>query len=118
MADQESKTKDGYFVGFPAIWNVILLYLFAFTPQPVVSFFIVAFFVALTFVPILCVHPVRVVERRPITMIVTVLWAVAAIGAAVSPFPSPLWVKVLLLASAVYLVGVGALHTLRDRKAR
>jgi phosphatidylcholine synthase len=22
MADQESKTKDGYFVGFPAIWNV------------------------------------------------------------------------------------------------
>ncbi|MGH6826482.1 CDP-alcohol phosphatidyltransferase family protein [Methyloceanibacter sp.] len=118
MADQESKTKDGYFVGFPAIWNVVLLYLFAFTPAPFVSLFIVAFFVVLTFVPILCVHPVRVVERRPVTMLVTVLWAVAAIGAAVNPFPSPLWVRVLLLGCAAYLVGAGALHTLRDRKAR
>ena len=26
MADQESKTKEGYFVGFPAIWNVVCLY--------------------------------------------------------------------------------------------
>jgi phosphatidylcholine synthase len=115
---QESKTKDGYFVGFPAIWNVVLLYLFAFTPAPFLSLFIVTFFVVLTFVPILCVHPVRVVERRPITMLVTVLWAVAAIGAAVNLFPSPLWVRALLLASAAYVVAVGALHTLRDRKAR
>jgi phosphatidylcholine synthase len=91
MADQESKTKDGYFI--------------------------VAFFVALTFIPIRSVHPVRVVERRPVTMIVTALWAVAAVAAAVNPFPSPLWVKVLLLATAAYLVGIGAIHTLRERKA-
>ena len=37
MADLGSKTGAGYFVGFPAIWNVVLLYLFAFTPPPVVS---------------------------------------------------------------------------------
>ena len=47
MADQESKTKDGYFVGFPAIWNVVCLYLFVLGPPPFVSLFIVAFFVAL-----------------------------------------------------------------------
>ena len=34
MADQESKTKDGYFVGFPAIWNVVCLYLFVLVPRP------------------------------------------------------------------------------------
>jgi phosphatidylcholine synthase len=34
MADQESKTKDGYFVGFPAIWNVVCLYLFALSLRP------------------------------------------------------------------------------------
>jgi phosphatidylserine synthase len=71
---------------------------------------IVAFFVALTFVPIRSVHPVRVVERRPITMIVTALWAVAAIAAGANPIPSPLWVRVLLLATAAYLVGIGAIH--------
>jgi phosphatidylcholine synthase len=118
MADQESKTKDGYFVGFPAIWNVVCLYLFAFMPRPYLSLLIVTFFVALTFVPIRSVHPVRVVERRPITMIVTALWAVAAIAAAVNPFPSPLWVRALLLATAAYLVGIGAIHTLRELKAR
>ncbi len=34
VADRESKTEDGYFVGFPAIWNVVCLYLFAFMPPP------------------------------------------------------------------------------------
>ena len=34
LADQDSKTKEGYFVGFPAIWNVVCLYLFAFMPHP------------------------------------------------------------------------------------
>ena len=29
VADMESKTEEGYFVGFPAIWNIVLLYLFA-----------------------------------------------------------------------------------------
>jgi len=112
MADQESKTKDGYFVGFPAIWNLVCLYLFAFMPRPYLSLLIVAFFVALTFVPIRSVHPVRVVERRPITMIVTALGAVAvaAIAAGANPIPSPLWVRVLLLATAAYLVGIGAIH--------
>ena len=117
VADQESKTKEGYFVGFPVIWNVVCLYLFAFMPSPVVSLVIVAAFVVLTFVPIFCVHPFRVAELRNFTWLVTALWAVAAIGAVANPFPSPLWVKVLLVVTAACLTGVGALRALRDSKA-
>jgi phosphatidylcholine synthase len=117
MADQQSKTKEGYFVGFPAIWNVICLYLFVFMPAPSLSLLLVAFFVVLTFVPILCVHPFRVAELRPFTLVMTGLWAMGAIGAAANPFPSPLWVKVLLIATAACLTGVGALHMLRAAKA-
>jgi phosphatidylcholine synthase len=116
MADQDSKTKDGYFVGFPAIWNVVCLYLFAFMPPPAVSLAIVAFFVVLTFVPILCVHPFRVAELRGFSIIVTGLWAVAAIGAIANPFPSPLWVKVLLIATAACLTGVCAVQSLKLRR--
>jgi phosphatidylcholine synthase len=87
-------------------------------PPPFVSLFIVAFFVALTFVPILAVHPFRVAEWRSFTWLVTVLWAVGAIGAVANPFPSPLWVKVLLVATASCLTGVGALHMLREGKVR
>jgi len=90
MADQDSKTKEGYFVGFPAIWNVVILYLFAFTPHPFVSLAIVTFFVVLTFVPILCVHPFRAAGLRGFSVAVTALWLVAAIGAVANPFPSPL----------------------------
>ena len=71
VSDVESKTKEGYFVGFPAIWNIVLLYLFALSPPPYVALAIVAAFVALTFVPILCVHPFRVARLRPLTCLVT-----------------------------------------------
>lgn len=113
MADQDSKTKEGYFVGFPAIWNVVCLYLFAFMLHPFVSLAIVAVLVALTFVPILCVHPFRVAALRGFSMLVTGLWVVAAIGAVANPFPSPLWVRILLIATAACLTGVGMLRSLQ-----
>lgn len=116
MADLNSKTEEGYFVGFPAIWNVVCLYLFAFAPPPLVSLLIVAIFVVLTFVPVLYVHPFRVAELRTFTWPVTALWAAAAIGAVANPFPSPLWVKVLLIGTAACLTGVGAFRALRDKK--
>jgi phosphatidylserine synthase len=68
-------------------------------------------------VPILAVHPFRVAEWRSFTWLVTVLWAVGAISAVANPVPSPLWVKVLLVATASCLTGVCALHT-PERKDR
>ncbi len=117
MTDQDSKTKEGYFVGFPAIWNVVCLYLFAFMPPPFVSLAIVAVFVVLTFVPILCVHPFRVAELRGFSVAISALWLAAAIGAVANPFPSPLWVKVLMAATALCLTGIGAIHSLGQKKA-
>ena len=117
IADQDSKTQEGYFIGFPAIWNVVCLYLFALQPSPAIALAIVAFFVVLTFVPILAVHPFRVKGWRPFTWLVTALWAMAAIGAVANPFPSPLWVRVLLIATAAGLTAVGATRALLDRSA-
>jgi phosphatidylcholine synthase len=107
VADLNSKTEDGYFVGFPAIWNIVLLYLFVLEPAPLVSLLIVAFFVAFTFVPLLAVHPFRVERLRPLSCLVTLLWTGAAAIAVANPFPSPLWVQILLLLSAAYFTGVG-----------
>jgi phosphatidylcholine synthase len=107
VSDVNSKTEEGYFVGFPAIWNVVLLYLFALQPPALVSLAIVAFFVLLTFVPILAVHPFRVARLRPLTFLVTLLWSGAAVAAVANPFPSPLWVQALLLLTSAYFTGVG-----------
>jgi phosphatidylcholine synthase len=111
----ESKTKEGYFVGFPAIWNIVLLYLFALLLPPYVALAIVAGFVALTFVPILCVHPFRVARLRPLTCLVTLLWIGAAAVAVARPFPSPLWVQGLLIVTAAYFAGIGFTRALAER---
>ena len=112
VADRNSKTEEGYFVGFPAIWNVVLLYLFALGLSPGVSLAIVTIFVLFTFVPVLAVHPFRVARLRPLTCLVTALWAGTAIAAIANPFPSPLWVQALLLLTAVYLGSVGLYRSL------
>jgi phosphatidylcholine synthase len=113
VADLDSKTEEGYFVGFPAIWNIVLLYLFVLGPPPLVSLAIVAFFVLLTFVPILCVHPFRVARLRLLTGLVTLIWTGAAAVAVANPFPSPLWVQASLIVTAAYFTLVGVLRSYR-----
>lgn len=107
VADLKSKTEEGYFVGFPAIWNIVLLYLFVLEPAPLVSLLIVAFFVAFTFVPLLAVHPFRVERLRPLSCLVTLVWTGTAAIAVANPFPSPLWIQILLFLSAAYFTCVG-----------
>ena len=106
FSDIDSKTEEGVFVGFPAIWNVVLLYLFVLGLPPTVALAIVAGLVVLTFVPILCVHPVRVVRLRIVTLLVTLICLYAAIVAVTKPFPSVLWVQITLIAGAAYFIGL------------
>ena len=113
VADRDSKTEDGYFVGFPAIWNIVCLYLFAFMPPPLLALVAILVLVAFTFVPIHYVHPLRVERLRVLTLIVTFLWSVAAIGAVLNPFPSPLWVEFLLACMALYFIFIGAVRSRR-----
>ncbi len=114
VADLNSKTEEGYFVGFPATWNIVLLNLFALRPEPFVSLGIVFVLVLLTFVPILSVHPFRVARLRLLTGFVTAVWAGAAALAIANPFPSALWVQVLLIVTAAYFASVGLWRSLRD----
>jgi phosphatidylcholine synthase len=107
VADVESKTDEGYFVGFPAIWNIVLLYLFVLGLAPWASLAVIVLFVVLTFIPLLAVHPFRVARLRPLTCLVTALWTAAAVAAVINPFPSPLWVQAVLVATAVYLSFLG-----------
>jgi hypothetical protein len=72
----------------------------------------------LTFVPIQCVHPFRATGFRTVSLLATAAWCVGAIGAVANPFPSPLWVKLLLIVAAACLSAVGALRSLRGGRPR
>ncbi len=113
VSDTGSKTEEGYFVGFPAIWNIVLLYLFVLGLPPLGALVLVASLVGLTFVPILCVHPFRVIRLRIVTALVALLWAIAATLAIANPFPSAPWVQVTLLAAAAYFAILGLWRSFR-----
>ena len=119
VADLQSKTEEGYFVGFPAIWNIVLLYLSALQPAPLVALAWVGVFVAVTFVPILALHPFRVVRLRLLTCLVAAIWAGAAAVAIANPFPASFPIQALLIVTAIYFAGVGLYRSLvRPDQAR
>jgi phosphatidylcholine synthase len=113
VSDIDSKTEEGFFVGFPAIWNIVLLYLFVLGLPPEAALAVVGGLVLLTFVPVLYMHPFRVVRLRALTGLVTVAWTVLAAVAVANAFPSALWVQIALLAAAAYFAAIGASRTLR-----
>ena len=114
FSDMNSKTGDGYFVGFPAIWNVVVFYLFAFRLQGDIALVIILFLVFLTFVPLRWVHPFRVVKLRKLTVIMVFLGALSAFGTVMGGFTPGVLEQAGLLAAPVYLVFVSLNRTIRN----
>jgi len=111
FSDTQSKTKDGYFVGFPALWNLLALYAFVLAPAPELVLAGVALFSVLTFVPLKWGHPVRVRAFRWITILVTAVWSVAAIAVLVRGFPGAFAAQVVFAVAAVYYVAMSLMRS-------
>lgn len=111
FSDTESKTDDGYFVGFPAIWNLVVFYLFAVPIPPFASFVLIASLAALTFVPFKWVHPVRVRAMRGVTFAAMAAWGVAAIAIVATGFPGPALAQMVLVATGAYAVVIGVVRS-------
>src|SRR4051812_38116478 len=77
---RDMKTEDNYFRGFPALWNVVALYLFAAQPGPAAGAVTVIVFAILSFAPIRFVHPFRVSDYQPWLRILALLWAAATLA--------------------------------------
>ena len=106
FSDLESKSKDKCFVGFPAVWNIVAFYIFAIGPPQWVTLTAIVMAIAATFVPMPWVHPLRVVALRPLTSAVSALAIVAAVATLVHGFPAPALWQGVLIAGAVYYVGL------------
>lgn len=117
---RDMKTKDNYFRGFPALWNVVALYLYAARPGEGAGAAVVALLAVLSFAPIRFVHPFRVSDFQPWLRAIAVLWAASTL-ALLWPDWSPAAARACLwasLASAAGLVALSLVRTLRgDRRA-
>lgn len=115
FADTGMKTDDWWFRGFPAVWNVVVFYIAAFTPPAWLALAIILIATALMFLPVVFVHPVRVRRWRGLTMAMLGLWAIAAVAALWQGMVPGVATKVVLTVAAVYFAGLGLSRALVKR---
>jgi phosphatidylcholine synthase len=117
FARRDMKTEDNYFRGFPALWNVVALYLFAAGLSADVAAMVVAVLILMSFAPIHFVHPFRVRDYGRWLPLLAVLWAATTLALL---FDLPDQVGATLLAvsaiSALLLVGMGLWRTLHGAR--
>ncbi len=73
------KTKDNFFSGFPAAWNVVILCFYVLETPPAWNLALVPLIALLTFTSLKFIHPLRVRALRPLTIGFTLLWAALAL---------------------------------------
>lgn len=102
FADTRMKTGDHWFRGFPALWNVVAIYLFVLRPPAAVSALLMLVGSAAMFAPIVFVHPLRVKQLRPLTIAASVAFFALSGVAIVQGFDAAFWVKAGFVVVAVY----------------
>ena len=114
FARRDMKTEDNYFRGFPALWNVVALYLYAAQIDAGIAAAIVAALIVLTFAPIHFVHPFRVRDYGRWLPAIAIAWTISSLALL---FDLDSFTRAILLAisaaSAVVIVALGLLRTAR-----
>ena len=119
FANVGMKSHDYYFVGFPALWNLVVLYFHVLQTGPWVNLGVIVACCVLTFVPWKYVHPFRVQDWRKVTIPVTVLWAATSFRLvlinpegekALQASPTIFW---LWVAASVYFIVLSVWRSIR-----
>ena len=74
FANSKTKTEDFYFRGFPAVWNIVIFYIFVLDTSQLTNFIAILFFSIMTFVPLKYLHPFRVQEKKVLNLSMTAVW--------------------------------------------
>jgi phosphatidylcholine synthase len=110
FADREMKTKDNYFRGFPAVWNLAAFYLYLLEPPEWAAAVAIAILAGLSFAPIKFLHPLRVQQWRVFNIALLAVWAALAFIAIVQDLSPNLYVVLPLSLIAVYFFAIGLLR--------
>jgi phosphatidylcholine synthase len=110
FADRRMKTADNYFRGFPAVWNAVAFYLFLLRPNGWIAGALIVIPAIFTFVPIVFVHPFRVVRLRALNAALLLIGGVLIVVALVENLTPGPWVTGALCAICIYFVAAGLLR--------
>ncbi|WP_416376528.1 CDP-alcohol phosphatidyltransferase family protein [Thalassovita sp.] len=116
FADTRMKTKDNSFSGFPGCWNMLVIVMFALTPNFWVILSLVTVLAVGMFVPLKFIHPVRTERWRVVSLPVALAWTLFAGWAAWVDFHPDSWAHWGLVATSVYLMLVGIVQQMTPEK--
>lgn len=74
FSQEDAKTEDDFFLGFPSYWNVLALYLWLFEVSPATGTLLVVIFAVLVFVPLKYIYPSKMPVLRRTTNAAAGLW--------------------------------------------
>ncbi len=105
-------SDDYYFIGFPVMWNmVVLMMFFVFQFSSPVNIALIIFFSIIHFVPIKFVYPSRAPRLQKLTITATVVM-LASLIAVVFLYPETyLWLNGLVAASILYFAVLAVYDT-------
>jgi len=96
-ANKSALTDDFYFKGFPAMWSVVVFYLFIGGLSQFWNAVIIVLFSVLHFVPIKFIYPTRTLRQRKLTVALSIVWVAAnALLLAAHPARPPLLLAISL----------------------
>ena len=115
FAQQDAKTEDNFFLGFPSYWNVVALYVWLLDVTPLTAtLFVVGFSIAV-FVPLKYIYPSKMPVMRRTMNGLGLVWAIALTVAVVARGFSASWhlTEITLSYPALYLLlsfALGGVH--------
>lgn len=114
FARRDMKTRDGYFRGFPALWNVVALYLYVAAPPPWLAAAVAVVLIVMTFAPVHVVHPFRVRDFGMGPPAAASVWGLATLSLLLPLDDRSRGVALgVSLAAAAVLVAIGFVRTVR-----
>ena len=115
FADNRMKTKDNSFLGFPGCWNMVVIVMFALSPNFWVILAIVAALSVAMFLPLKFIHPVRTERWRNVSLPIAVLWTALAGQAAWVGFEQSAWLLWALALTSIYLIFAGIVQQINPK---
>jgi phosphatidylcholine synthase len=76
FSQEQAKTDDGYFLGFPSYWNIVAFYLYFLSMPAWLAAAVVVLFSVLTFLPLRYLYSTQPGKLNRITNLVAVPWVV------------------------------------------
>ena len=119
FANMNMKTKDYYFSGFPAVWNIVVLYFYILNTHPIINVIIILLLFIFTFIPIKFVHPLRVKKIRNLTIFCTVLWSATTLklvttNSDINLFAEQKIVLLIWIVCSIYFAAICGTRSFKD----